>query len=226
MTSHIGPAILLAVTATALGIGSVAAQSTRPGGSIGPDTIDPIPSAEELASWMAEEGGLERVQEGIRARISVVRGGEGTIWVQLLSVIGQVDATVAPMAIWAVGMGVEADGLSGAELIMEGINGVAQADRPPLLALAALLSATEDARRAAEIRGCLLQEHPEAPEATEVRLVQAAWLLGEGDMREEGMRLLEDLIVDSPQHPLAPEARRLYQANGGRGAVDPTGGAP
>ena len=134
MTSHIGPAILLAVTATALGIGSVAAQSTRPGGSIGPDTIDPIPSAEELASWMAEEGGLERVQEGIRARISVVRGGEGTIWVQLLSVIGQVDATVAPMAIWAVGMGVEADGLSGAELIMEGINGVAQADRPPLLA--------------------------------------------------------------------------------------------
>ena len=59
-----------------------------------------------------------------------------------------------------------------------------------------------------------------------MRLVQAAWLLGEGDMREEGMRLLEDLIVDSPQHPLAPEARRLYQANGGRGAVDPTGGAP
>ena len=35
---------------------------------------------------------------------------------------------------------------------------------------------------------------------------------------EDGMRLLEELIVGAPQHPLAPEARRLYEVNGGRGS--------
>jgi hypothetical protein len=94
------------------------------------------------------------------------------------------------------------------------------------MALAAHLADLEDAARAAEIRRLLVTAHPEAGEAPEARLRRARYLLNQDDSRAEGLALLEELIVSDPEHPMAPEARRLYQANGGRLGTTPTSGAP
>ena len=212
-----GWGVILVLSGTALGFRAVEAQSGVPASSsVGAASQSP-PSTEELAQWMEEEGGAERVRGAILAHVAAVPGREGTLWVQLLSILERVDASAAPAAIRGVGLGAQSEGLSGSEVVMSGLSGVSVDDRAPLLALAAHLAGSEDPERAAEIRSRLIDQHPDAPETTEVRLLQAVWLLeGEGT-REEGMGLLEDLIVSSPQHALAPEARRLYEANGGRG---------
>jgi hypothetical protein len=45
----------------------------------------------------------------------------------------------------------------------------------------------------------------------ELAFRHARWLVSMGSRREEGVRLLEELIVNFPSHPIAPEARRIYQ---------------
>ena len=225
MTSRLGWAAILTVVGTTLGFGPAVAQSAVPAAISSEARTDSLPSIEELALWAEQEGGAERVREAILTRIAGLPGPEATIWVQLLSVVEQVEASAAP-AIRAVGMGVESKGLSGSEVVMGGLGAVPLADRAPLLALAAHLAEMEDAGRAEEIRASLLEDYPDAREATEVRLLQAGWFLGGGDRIEDGMRLLEELIVGAPQHPLAPEARRLYEAHGGRGSPNPRDDQP
>ena len=226
MISRLGWAAILTVVGTTLGFGPAVAQSAAPAGISSEARTDSLPSVEELALWAEQDGGAERVREAILTRIAALPGREATIWVQLLSVVEQVDASAAPEAIRAVGMGMESKGLSGSEVVMRGLGAVPVADRALLLALAAHLAEMEDAGRAGEIRARLLEEYPDAPEATEVRLLQAGWFLGGGDRMEDGMRLLEELIVGAPQHPLAPEARRLYEAHGGRDGPNPRGDRP
>ena len=85
--------------------------------------------------------------------------------------------------------------------------------RASLLALAAHLAETEDVARAAELREALLGSHPDAPESVEARLLLGAWLLETSGREEEGLAHLEALITSAPSHSLAPEARRLYDAN-------------
>ena len=217
MISRTGLVVILILVRTASGFGPGVAQSAAPASTSGELRADSLPSVEDLALWVEQEGGVERVREAILTRIMALPSREATIWVQLLSVVEQVDVSSAPEAMRAVGMGAESRGLSGSEVVMDGLSGVPVADRAPLLALAAHLAEMEDERRAGEIRAKLLEEYPDAPEATEVRFLQAGWFLRGGDRILDGMRLLEELIVGTPQHPLAPEARRLYEVNGGRG---------
>ena len=222
MTGRCPWAVVLALGAVLGGLDAAAAQSTL---QVAPPSQDAgPPSVEELAGWVEDERGLERVRIAIMARIAGLPSDEGTIWAQLLTVVEQVDVAAAPGAIRAVGMGTESGGLAGSDLLMEGLDRIPEADRAPLLALAAHLAATQDQARAAELRERLLREHPDALEATEARLLQAIWLLEGGERAEDGLQLLEELIVGSPRHPLAPEARRLYEANGGREGVDPGAG--
>ena len=90
------------------------------------------------------------------------------------------------------------------------------------MALAALLADEEDTERGAEIRRMLVTAYPDATEAPEARLRRAKYLLGEDQSSTEALALLEAVIVSDPEHPMAPEARRLYQANGGAPAATPS----
>jgi len=92
-----------------------------------------------------------------------------------------------------------------------------------LLALAALLAERDDPARAAELRVRLMAEAPDAIEIPEIKLRHARWLLSIDSRREEGYRLAEDLIVEGPDHPIAPEARRLLQVERARDAGRPSG---
>ncbi len=211
----------LTILGTAAGFGHGFAQTGPPSGS---DVS--FPSIEEMAGWAEEgEAGVERVRSAVLARVTALPSERATIWVQLLSVIEAVDPSVAPVAIRAVGLGIDSQAAAGSELLLNALQAAPVSDRAALLSLAAQIADAGDSALAGEIRDRLLEEHPDAPEATEARLVQAGWYLADGDRPDDGLRLLEELIVGSPQHPLAPEARRLYQANGGRGGSGPGSGA-
>lgn len=203
----------------ALGSAQAVAQATR-GPAVDPAAASSgdLPTVEELAVWAGPDGEPARVREGILDRIEA-RGATGeqtVLWLRLLRVLDEVEPTVAAAAVRAVGLGVERDGGAGSDLLMESLEEASATARAPLLSLAAQLADQEDERRGAEIRARLLEEYPDADEAAEATFLRARWLLGSGDLREEGMRLLEAFIVEAPGHPLAPEARRLYEANGGR----------
>jgi hypothetical protein len=185
------------------------------------------PSIDQIASWAAPGGDLARAQEAVLAHVAEERAGESAaLWVQLFAVLEQVQPASGERAVRAVGLGLDEEGLEGAELLMNGVSGAPAEERPVLMALAAHLADSEDAPRGAEIRRLLVAAHPDAREAPEARLRRARYLLGEQDSRAEALALLEELIVSDPEHPMAPEARRLYQANGGRPSATPTSGAP
>ena len=214
-------AILVGLAGLILSPGYVSSQATTARDADAAATRDAAPTLEEMAEW-AESGevGVERVRAELLHRLVALPSREATTWVHLLSVLGQIEPGGAPLAIRGLAAATSALGVSGAESVLEGLPNVPAVDRPPLLALAAHLAETEDANRAGSIRADFLDAFPDAPEAPEMRLLQAKWLLDDPEdpeREEQGMRLLEELIVDSPEHPLAPEARRLYEANGGRG---------
>jgi len=186
-----------------------------------------LPSIDQMAAWAAPGGDLARLQEAVLAHLAQERTGEAAaLWVQLFAVLEQVQPASAERAVRAVGLGLDEEGLEGAELLMNGVAGAPAGERPALMALAAHLADLEDAARGAEIRRLLVAAHPDAGEAPEARLRRARYLLDEEDTRAEALALLEELIVSDPEHPMAPEARRLYQANGGRPGTTPTAGPP
>ena len=209
--------LLLVVLATASA--AEAQDVARPNTSRAPE-----PTVPELASW-AEEGepGLTQAREEILRRIASLPAAEATIWLQLLTVLQDAEGPLAATAILAVGRGEEGDGVAGAEMLLAQLGGSRSSHRPQLLALAAQLAEAQDRGLASDIRGRLIEEDPDAPEAAEARLLRAEWLLAEGDRPADALQLLEELIVGSPQHPLAPEARRLYEAWEDGGVTGPGG---
>jgi hypothetical protein len=215
--------VVLTILAVLLYFGAGEAQTRRLPVPSSTAEFDVPGVLDEIAALAETEGGVEEARMALRSHIPGLPARDATLWVQLYGVLGRVEPSVAPDVIRAVRLGQLSEGIAGAELIMEMLPRAGETEAPALMALAAQISATEDADRAAEIRRSFLSSYPDAPEATEVMLSQAQWLLeGEDgeDRKEEGIRLLEELIVSMPQHPLAPEARRLYEAHGGREGSD------
>ena len=181
------------------------------------------PSIDQMATWAAPGGDPQRLSDAILEHVARERTGErATLWVQLFEVVDKVQAASAERSVRAVGLGLDGEGLEGAELLMNGVSAAPAAERPTLMALAAHLADGEDTERGAEIRRLLVAAHPDATEAPEARLLRARYLLTEDETSSEALALLEALIVGDPEHPMAPEARRLYDANGGRPATTPT----
>ncbi|CAN5745527.1 hypothetical protein BH23CHL8_BH23CHL8_32030 [soil metagenome] len=107
------------------------------------------------------------------------------------------------------------------------------ADQPVLLALASHLLEPEAPEEALALRRRYLAAGFEGPEAAEVVMAVARVLLGPPGAvvgfadgvgqtpADEARRILEDLLESTPEHPLAPEARRLRAL-----ALRMGGGAP
>jgi len=188
---------------------ALAAAPTLPGAgwSVPADTL---PSVDEIAAWLGPEGDLERGREGIRLRARAGGTDEENRWLQLLSALDRIGSEIAPTAVRAVALSEEGNPLEGSHLLLDLLDGSDAQEPAPLMALAALLAERDDPILAAELRVRLLETHPTAPEAPEAGLRHARWLLSIVSRREEGLALLEELIVSRPEHPVTPEARRLF----------------
>jgi hypothetical protein len=137
-----------------------------------------------------------------------------TLWIQLLATVERTGSEAARTAAEAVRLAENRDPRGGVRVLEAGLNrGPPSPDRPPLMALAAFLLDEVDPARAAELRRRLIREWPDALETPEAQVLLARHLLvregarGAGEARE----VLESLLVRRPNHPLAPEARRLRQ---------------
>lgn len=192
---------------------SAAAQD--PNAALGTGTPLTDLSIEEIAEKIGSEA------DRLEARIAIMErmharpaGPDATLWVQLLDVVDEVDPAIAPAVVRAVGMAIKTDqSVRAADIVLDATDGVGGDARAALLALAAHLAHRSDRRRAADIRETLLADHPGSRQAPEAQLLRAEWLLRSSDLEAEGLALLEDLIVTHPEHPVAPEARRLFREN-------------
>lgn len=199
---------LMAISASAAQAISAAAS----GRSLGTVTAaDTILTVDELARELGPGGNQTLGRGGLRALADSAAADEATLWAQLLVITERADVSSAPVAVRAVALGVTGLGPEGAEVLVKALPGIRAEDRAALLALAVLLAERDDPLRAAELRERFLAEYPDAPEMPEVALRQARWLVSINSRREEGVRLLEELIVKVPNHPVIPEARRIYQ---------------
>jgi hypothetical protein len=182
---------------------------------------DTIPNLEQIVQWSGPGGDPEQAAKEIRAIVSNRESSSATRWIHLLALLGRIEPVSAPLAVRAVALADAGRESDGAEAIVQGLTTAAAADRGSLLALAALLFEGDEPTRAAELRVRVMEEAPSAVEVPELKLRHARWLLSIDARRDEGFVLAEDLIVESPEHPIAPEARRLLQIERARDAGRP-----
>ncbi len=198
-----------------IGLGAAPLGASEPVPSTAPASLESVPDTllaiDELERLVGPEGDRARGMEAIRVHASRRASQGATLWLQLLAVVERVDPRMGALAVRAVGLGEEGRGVDAAALLVEALEVAGPEDGPPLLALATLLAEMEDGERAGELRARFIEEHPEAFEAAEIQFRQARWMLAGDELMQEGLDLLEELIVDRPNHPVAPEARRLYQ---------------
>lgn len=211
-----GRALGLLLTAIALAPASAWAQGFRPGGIDGQGSA-PGPTIDQIAEWAGPGGDPQKAQDGVLAWIQArPSGADATLWVELLGILDDVEPPTAAAAVRAVGLLEEGRAKEGATLVMDQVPTATDDTAPALMAFAAHVADRDDGRQAAEIRERLLETYPDAREAPEATILRARWLLRSDDLRAEGLQLLEQFIIDRPEHPMAPEARRLFEANGGR----------
>ncbi len=184
---------------------SPAVASAQSGG----DT--PALSPEQIAQALGPGGDPAAATQGILSLAEAAEADEATLWVQVLVIMERVERDAGALAVRAAALAAVGSGSAGAEMIVQALPELSAEDWPVFLAFAAVLAEAEEPLRAAELRERFLQEHPDAPQRPEIALRHARWLVSIDARRAEGVRLLEDLIVEVPNHPLAPEARRVYQ---------------
>ena len=99
------------------------------------------------------------------------------------------------------------------------VGGLPRADQPAVLAHGARIAdGGELVAEAAEFRARIVRDHPDAAETPEATLELARFRGATSDGVEEAVRLLEELILSSPENAVVPMARReLQRLRDGRG---------
>lgn len=177
------------------------------------------PAPDRIPGLLAGEAGAPATEAdrmaalaAIQARASALSQESATRWLQLLALVEKSGSEAGALAARAVLAAEEGEGEDGIRALETGLDEVPTDDRPALLALAAHLADPVDAARAAGFRGQLLKLDPDAAEAPEAGLRLARHLAGRGGDPDRAVEVLEALIVANPNHPVAPEARRLLQS--------------
>ncbi len=189
--------------------------------------------AEVVALLVAESTREEGRRELARLSASLP-SDRATLWIRLLATGEQVPgATLGALApvVLATHQGEHEAALDGVTQVMAGFEtDETEGVPPPVLALAAEIADRLDPATGAALRERILAHAPEGMEAGEAALRLARYLLEATESAPRGLRILEDLIVAAPDHPIAPEARRLRQEALARGIepepADPSGDLP
>ncbi len=170
----------------------------------GPDTVPPLARATE-----ALEGQDPREARGdLLDAVAELSGERETELLALVSLLDRVEAPadrVAARAFLALERGEAREAL---RIVEEGLPEAREEDRAPLLALAARAGTRVDPERALEFRIRLVEDHPESLEAPEALLTVARATARDPERVEEAVEMLETFIVERPNHPVTPEARR------------------
>lgn len=152
------------------------------------------------------------VAEGRRALMLALPGlapGDATGVIQFVSLLGRLSPRSAEVLARAGVRAHEQGGVEAARMVTDGIAELPEKEWPALLAEAARMAEQGGAAdEAAELRARLLDDYPDAPEATEGALALARYHAGIPGGLDEAIRLLEDLVTRRPNAAVVPDARR------------------
>jgi tetratricopeptide (TPR) repeat protein len=159
--------------------------------------------------YLALDGGdVAAGLAALREAVESLPPSAATDVIQLVSLLGR----VGPGSAQALGRAAVAshrgEGAQAVEQLVLQVPLLPDVDRAPVLAHAARMADAAGAEEhGAELRRKLIAEHAEAPERAEAALALARWSARSG-RAQEAIQVLEALIVDRPNSPLVPDARR------------------
>ena len=154
----------------------------------------------------------ERPDEARRAFLMALPGlepSEATTVIQFVSLLARLSPAGGGVLARAGALARQGRGEEAAASVSDALEDLPEEDRPPLLAEGARLADRAGAAgQGAGMRRRLLDDYPDSPEAAEGALLLARFRAGEPDGKDEAIRILEDLVVGSPEAPVVPDARR------------------
>lgn len=158
---------------------------------------------------LLDAGRIDEARSSFLLALPGLEPSSATEIIQLVSLVGRLSPQSGEVLARAGSLAHRGRGAEAAEAVAASLDALDEAERAPLLAEAARLAETSGgADAAADLRARLLREHPDSPEAAEASLALARYHASRPDGRGEAIRLLEELVVRSPDAPMVPDARR------------------
>lgn len=175
----------------------------------------------ERAYLHFHDGEVEPGKEALEAALPALAPSRATEMLHLLSFLERVGP---PSAVLLARSAAEAHlGRPGAgvDSLVLALPGLPDEDRPPLMAWAGeQAQAAGETQRAEELFGTVVEAFPEAREFPDAALALARLRIARGDP-DAAREVLERLILDRPNSPVVPAARReLQRLRSGVGAWD------
>ena len=191
---------------------------------------DPAGAAAVLDGISGPKSSLERgylllaageIDEGRSALLLALTGlppVEATPVIQFAGLLGRTSEEGA-RALAAAGVAAHRGmGAQAGTMLLDATHALPEEERPSLMAEAARFASAGGASGvAADIRGRIIADFPDAAEAGEAALALARFHARTTDGREEAIRLLEDLITQRPNAAIVPDARVELERLRGRG---------
>jgi predicted Zn-dependent protease len=162
-------------------------------------------------------------REALQQALPELAPARATEVLDLLAALGRVGPGASVPLGQAAARGHQGRPSEGAQLLTEALPGSADEDRPTLMAWAGELARQAgDSEGAVGLLTALVDGYPGAPEFPEAALSLAELHSSAGRSQEAG-RVLERLILERPDSPVAPTARRELQRirGGSSGAAHP-----
>jgi len=162
----------------------------------------------ERAFMRLDEGDIAGGEASLRQAIASLPPAMATGTIQLLSLLARVSRPGASELARAAVLNHRGATREAIDHLVDALARLPERDHPGLLAHAARIAdESADPDRAAELRGRLVNAFASAPETAEATLELARWQARSG-RSQEAVALLEALIIDRPNSPLVPDARR------------------
>ncbi len=176
------------------------------------------PSAfRERAYLMLESGAIQGATELLAESVPDLSPEAATETLALLLLLRRLSPESQAVAAAAAVLDHRGAGKGALREIYKGMERASPQDLPPLLAYGARLAdGSGDEALAIELRRRIVGEHSGSAERAEAALLLARALAKRPGGTDESIRLLESMIVDLPDSPLAPSARQELSKLRGR----------
>lgn len=181
--------------------------------------VDGPRSALERAYLGLDRGEVEAAVKDLTAALEGLDPSVATATIQLLAILGGLEGEARRLAGKVAALDHARRPDEALDTLDSALSGLPDEDLPALLAMGARIAdGAGRGARAAALRERLIADFPKAAETPEAMLMQARWQARAGRSPERIRELLERLIVEWPESPVVPAARRELRRLEGRGS--------
>lgn len=158
-----------------------------------------------------QAGDVAAGTEALQQALPELAPSRATEVLHLLASLGRVSPNAGAPLAQAAARGHQGRPSEGSALLTDALSDAGEGDRPTLMAWAGELARQAgESERAVGLLSTVVEEYREAPEFPEAALALAG-LHDEAGRSAEAGRILEQLILERPDSPVAPTARRALQ---------------